>query len=383
MSMNFEVTEQQLYNMENQARREFIKTGTVVSSALLTSAFISTEKNMGLNNTRMKVSEKRRLGSGKNSIDVSPVGLGCMGMSFHRSFIPERKSMIELIRKSYELGVTFFDTAEVYGPFVNETLVGEAIKPFRKNITLCSKFGFDIQDHKMTGKFNSNPKHIREVVEASLKRLNTEVIDLLYQHRVDPNVPVEDVAGTVKDLIQEGKVKHFGMSEATGEQIRRAHKVQPLTALQSEYSLLTREPESTVFSVCEELGIGFVPYSPLSRGYLTGYINERTKYNPANDNRPTLPRYQPEAVIANWKFIDILTEFGNQRGYTAGQVALAWLMAQKPWIVPIPGTTKMAHMYENFAASTIEFSSEDLVKLTADLAKVSVVGARTAAPVTR
>lgn len=276
MSMNFEVTEQQLYNMENQARREFIKTGTVVSSALLTSAFISTEKNMGLNNTRMKVSEKRRLGSGKNSIDVSPVGLGCMGMSFHRSFIPERKSMIELIRKSYELGVTFFDTAEVYGPFVNETLVGEAIKPFRKNITLCSKFGFDIQDHKMTGKFNSNPKHIREVVEASLKRLNTEVIDLLYQHRVDPNVPVEDVAGTVKDLIQEGKVKHFGMSEATGEQIRRAHKVQPLTALQSEYSLLTREPESTVFSVCEELGIGFVPYSPLSRGYLTGYINERS-----------------------------------------------------------------------------------------------------------
>ncbi len=383
MYMNFEVTEQQLYKMENQARRDFIKTGTLVSGALLSSAFISTEKNMDLNITGKKLSEIRRLGSGKNSIDVSPVGLGCMGMSFHRSFIPERKSMIELIRKSYELGVTFFDTAEVYGPFVNETLVGEAIKPFRKNITLCSKFGFDIQDNKMTGKFNSNPKHIREVVEASLKRLNTDVIDLLYQHRVDPNVPVEDVAGTVKDLIQEGKVKHFGMSEATGEQIRRAHKIQPLTALQSEYSLLTREPESTVFSVCEELGIGFVPYSPLSRGYLTGYINERTKYNPANDNRPTLPRYQPEAVIANWKFIDILTEFGNQRGYTAGQVALAWLMAQKPWIVPIPGTTKMAHMYENFAASTIVFSSEELGKLTADLAKVSVVGARTATPVAR
>ncbi len=383
MCMNFEVTEQPLNKMENQARRDFIKTGTLVSGALLSSAFISTKKNMDLNNTGMKLSEKRRLGSGKNSIDVSPVGLGCMGMSFHRSFIPERKSMIELIRKSYELGVTFFDTAEVYGPFVNETLVGEAIKPFRKNITLCSKFGFDIQDNKMTGKFNSNPKHIREVVEASLKRLNTDVIDLLYQHRVDPNVPVEDVAGTVKDLIQEGKVKHFGMSEATGEQIRRAHKIQPLTALQSEYSLLTREPESTVFSVCEELGIGFVPYSPLSRGYLTGYINERTKYNPANDNRPTLPRYQPEAVIANWKFIDILTEFGNQRGYSAGQVALAWLMAQKPWIVPIPGTTKMAHMYENFAASTIVFSSEELGKLTADLAKVSVVGARTATPVAR
>jgi aryl-alcohol dehydrogenase-like predicted oxidoreductase len=303
-----------------------------------------------------------------------------MGMSFHRSFIPERKYMVDVIRKAYDLGVTFFDTAEVYGPYTNETLVGEAIKPFRKNITLCSKFGFDIQDNKMTGKLNSNPKHIREVVEASLKRLNTDVIDLLYQHRVDPNIPIEDVAGTVKDLIKEGKVKHFGMSEANEEQIRRAHKIQPLTALQSEYSLLTREPESTVFAVCEELGIGFVPYSPLSRGYLTGYINERTKYNPSNDNRPTLPRYQPDAVIANWKFIDILTEFGNQRGFTAGQVALAWLMAQKPWFVPIPGTTKIAHLYENCSAATVEFSKDELTQLTEDFSKVNVVGSRNALP---
>jgi aryl-alcohol dehydrogenase-like predicted oxidoreductase len=230
----------------------------------------------------------------------------------------------------------------------------------------------------MTGKLNSHPKHIREVVEASLKRLNTDVIDLLYQHRVDPNIPVEDVAGTVKDLIKEGKVKHFGMSEANEDQIRRSHKIQPLTALQSEYSLLTREPESTVLPVCEELGIGFVPYSPLSRGYLTGYINERTKYDPSNDNRPSLPRYQPEAVIANWKFIDILTEFGNQRGYTAGQVALAWLMAQKQWIVPIPGTTKIAHLYENCSVENISFSKDELIKLTADLSKLNVAGSRNA-----
>jgi hypothetical protein len=378
--MNFIVTIHKMLNMKNQQRRDFIKTGSLLSGAILSSAFTSNDKKMNLNSSGMKTSEKRRLGSGNNSIEVSALGLGCMGMSFHRSFIPERKYMVDLIRKAYDLGVTFFDTAEVYGPFTNETLVGEAIKPFRKNITLCSKFGFDIHDNKMTGKLNSNPKHIREVVEASLKRLNTDVIDLLYQHRVDPNIPIEDVAGTVKDLIKEGKVKHFGMSEANEEQIRRAHKIQPLTALQSEYSLLTREPESTVFAVCEELGIGFVPYSPLSRGYLTGYINERTKYNPSNDNRPTLPRYQPDAVIANWKFIDILTEFGNQRGFTPGQVALAWLMAQKPWIVPIPGTTKIAHLYENCSAATVEFSKDELTKLTEAFSKVNVVGSRNALP---
>jgi aryl-alcohol dehydrogenase-like predicted oxidoreductase len=378
--MNFVVSNHKMLKMKNQQRRDFIKTGTLISGAILSSAFVSEDNKMNLNNSGMKNSEKRILGSGNNSIEVSSLGLGCMGMSFNRSFIPERKYMVDVIRKAYDLGVTFYDTAEVYGPFTNETLVGEAIKPFRKKIILCSKFGFDIQDNKMTGKLNSHPKHIREVVEASLKRLNTDVIDLLYQHRVDPNIPVEDVAGTVKDLIKEGKVKHYGMSEANEDQIRRSHKIQPLTALQSEYSLLTREPESTVFPVCEELGIGFVPYSPLSRGYLTGYINERTKYNPANDNRPSLPRYQPEAVIANWKFIDILTEFGNQRGYTAGQVALAWLMVQKPWIVPIPGTTKIAHLYENCAVANIEFSKDELQKLTTDLSKIPVAGSRNAPP---
>ena len=350
---------------------------TLISGALMSSAFTNAQTDEKDQTTRiMKNTSARILGSGKHQIQVSPLGLGCMGMSFNRSFIPDRKYMVEVIRKAYDLGVTFFDTAEVYGPFTNETLVGEAIKPFRKNITLCSKFGFDIQDNKMTGKLNSNPKHIREVVDASLKRLNTDVIDLLYQHRVDLNVPVEDVAGTVKELIKEGKVKHFGMSEANAEQIRKAHAIQPLTALQSEYSLLTREPESTVLPVCEELGIGFVPYSPLSRGYLTGFINERTKYNPSNDNRATLPRYRPDAVIANWAMVDILTEFGNQRGYTAGQVALAWLMEQKPWIVPIPGTTKTAHLQENLWSVNIKFSKDELQKLNEDFSKVKIVGAR-------
>jgi aryl-alcohol dehydrogenase-like predicted oxidoreductase len=363
--------------MQNQ-RRDFIKMSTLISGALMSSAFTNAQTDEKDQTTRiMKNTSARILGSGKHQIQVSPLGLGCMGMSFNRSFIPDRKYMVEVIRKAYDLGVTFFDTAEVYGPFTNEILVGEAIKPFRKNITLCSKFGFDIQDNKMTGKLNSNPKHIREVVEASLKRLNTDVIDLLYQHRVDPNVPVEDVAGTVKELIKEGKVKHFGMSEANAEQIRKAHAIQPLTALQSEYSLLTREPESTVLPVCEELGIGFVPYSPLSRGYLTGFINERTKYNPSNDNRATLPRYRPDAVIANWAMVDILTEFGNQRGYTAGQVALAWLMEQKPWIVPIPGTTKTAHLHENLWSVNIKFNNDELQKLNDDFSKVKVVGSRT------
>ncbi|SFQ45413.1 Predicted oxidoreductase [Parafilimonas terrae] len=273
------------------------------------------------------------------------------------------------------MGVTFFDTAEAYGPFKNEALVGEALAPFRKDIIICSKFGFNIQDGKLAG-LNSKPAHIREVVEQSLKRLKTDYIDLLYQHRVDPNVPIEDVAGTVKDLIQEGKVKHFGLSEAGAQTIRKAHAVQPLTALQSEYSLMTRQPENDVIKVCEELGIGFVPYSPVSRGFLSGYINEHTKYNPDNDNRPTLPRYQPDAIKANWVMIDTLSEFGNQRGLTAAQVALAWLLAQKPFIVPIPGTTKLAHLQENLWSAGYEFTSQELQELTAALSKIKIVGDR-------
>jgi aryl-alcohol dehydrogenase-like predicted oxidoreductase len=230
---------------------------------------------------------------------------------------------------------------------------------------------------------NSNPAHIRQVVEQSLKRLKTEVIDLLYQHRVDPKVPMEDVAGTVRDLINEGKVRHFGLSEAGVESIRKAHAVQPLTAVQTEFSLMTREPAQQVLPVCEELGIGFVPYSPLCRAYLTGYINERTKYISANDNRPTLPRYKPEAIIANWGIIDVLTEFGNQRGYTPAQVSIAWLLAQKPWIVPIPGTTKQAHLQENLWSAGIEFSSEELKSITDAIAKIQITGDRYATPQTK
>ena len=369
--------------MTNQDRRNFLKTGTALSASMIASSFmnfipskaIASKETSG--NKKYSKGKSRILGSGKHSIEVSyGLGLGCMGMSFNRSFIPEKKPMIALIRKAHEMGVNLFDTAEAYGPFTNEELVGEAIAPFRKEIILCSKFGFDIQNNKMTGGLNSHPAHIREVVEQSLKRLKTDVIDLLYQHRVDPKIPIEEVAGTVKDLIKEGKVKHFGLSEAGVLNIRKAHAVQPITALQTEFSLMTREPLEDVIPVCEELGIGFVPYSPLSRALLTGYINERTKYIASNDNRATLPRYTAESIKANWGIIDILVEFGNQRGYTAAQVALAWLLAQKPWIVPIPGTTKLAHLQENLWSSDIEFTAEEFTKLTNDISKIKIMGDR-------
>lgn len=317
----------------------------------------------------------RVLGSGKQSLQVSALGLGCMGMSYHRSFVPERGAMIRLIRNAVASGVTLFDTAEVYGPYVNEALVGEALSPVRKEVRISTKFGFHIQNNEMAG-LNSRPEHIRKVVEESLRRLRTDYIDLLYQHRVDPQVPIEDVAGTVKELIAQGKVRRFGLSEANAETIRKAHAVQPLTAVQSEYSLMWKAPESSVLQVCEELGIGFVPYSPLCRGYLAGFLNERTKFNPKNDNRATLPRYQPEAIKANWAMIDLLTGFGNQRGYTAAQVALAWLLAQRPWIVPIPGTTKMAHLLENLLSSQIVFQPGELEQLTRAAAEIKIVGER-------
>lgn len=362
-------------------RRNFLKAGATLSASLLANpAFCvnSAQSNPMDNGTNKggKTSLKHRtLGSGKQSLEVSALGLGCMGMNYHRSFVPDRKSMIALIRKAVELGVTLFDTAEVYGPYINEELVGEALAPLRKDILICSKFGFNIQNGQMAG-LNSKPNHIRSVVEQSLKRLKTDHIDLLYQHRVDPQVPIEEVAGTVKDLIREGKVRRFGLSEASAENIRKAHAVQPLTALQSEYSLMWRKPEEDVLKVCEELGIGFVPYSPLCRGYLSGFINERTKFIASNDNRATLPRYAPDAIKANWVMIDVLTEFGNQRGYTAAQVALAYLLAQKPWIVPIPGTTKLAHLQENLWASEIEFTPDELKAMTEALSKITVVGDR-------
>ncbi|HET6769426.1 MAG TPA: aldo/keto reductase [Chitinophagaceae bacterium] len=366
--------------MKHQDRRSFLKVSTTLGASLLaTSAFsnTATEKRSIIEQRTKGGAAKikhRTLGSGKHSLNVSALGLGCMGMSYHRSYVPDKKIMIDLIRKAPDLGVTFFDTAEAYGPLVNEELVGGAIQPFRKEIILATKFGF-VEGKPGLG-LDSRPQTIRKVVEHSLKSLRTDYIDLLYQHRVDPKVAMEDVAGTVTDLIREGKVKHFGLSEANSESIRKAHAVQPVTALQSEYSLMTRQPEKDVINVCEELGIGFVPYSPLSRGYLSGFINERTKYNPANDNRPTLPRYQPDAIKANWTMIDVLKEFGNQRGLTAAQVALAWLLAQKPWIVPIPGTTKLAHLQENLWAADFEFTPEELKTITAALSKITIVGDR-------
>jgi aryl-alcohol dehydrogenase-like predicted oxidoreductase len=371
--------------MENQNRRNFLKTGTMLSASALASSMISITPSVAkAANVSAPKDRYRTLGTGNHSIKVAyGLGLGCMGMSWNRSFVPDRKYMIQTIRKAYDMGVNLFDTAEAYGPFVNEQLVGEAIKPFRKNITLCSKFGFVIENNKLTGGFNSKPAHIRQVVEQSLKRLNTEYIDLLYQHRVDANVPMEDVAETVKDLIKEGKVKHFGLSEAGPENIRKAHAIQPLTAIQTEYSLLTRDPEKEILPVCEELGIGFVPYSPLSRAFLTGYINERTKYVDGNDNRGSLPRYKPEAVIANWAIIEVLSIFGNERGLTVAQVALAWLQAQKTWIVPIPGTTKLAHLQENLWSANYVFTADELNQLTQSVSKVQIVGARYPTPQTK
>lgn len=316
----------------------------------------------------------RMVGSGKHSIKVSALGFGCMGMSYHRSFVPDKKAMIALLRKAPELGVNFFDTAEAYGPLVNEELVGEALAPFRKDIIIATKFGF--KDGKPSLGLDSRPERIKLVVEHSLKSLRTDYIDLLYQHRVDPNIPIEEVAGAVKDLIKAGKVKNFGMSEASSENIRKAHAVQPLTALQSEYSLMTRQPETDVIKVCEELGIGFVPYSPLSRGMLSGYLNERTKYNANNDNRPSLPRYQKDALIANWPLIEILKDFGDHRGLTVAQVALAWLLAQKSFIVPIPGTTKLAHLQENMWAVDYAFAADELHTLTTEINKIKIVGDR-------
>jgi aryl-alcohol dehydrogenase-like predicted oxidoreductase len=356
-------------------RRDFLKAGATLGVALLAAPTLSaTHLSSMEKNHSNSTSKYRALGTGKHSLKVSALGFGCMGMSYHRSFVPDRKAMIALLRKAPDLGINFFDTAEAYGPLVNEELVGEAVAPFRKEIIIATKFGF--KEGKPSLGLDSRPARIRQVVEHSLKSLRTDYIDLLYQHRVDPNIPMEDVAGTVKELIKEGKVKNFGLSEANGDNIRKAHAVQPLTALQSEFSLMTRQPETDVIKVCEELGIGFVPYSPLSRGLLSGYINERTKYNADNDNRQSLPRYQKDALIANWPLIETLKEFGDHRGLTVAQVALAWLLSQKPFIVPIPGTTKLAHLQENLWAVDYEFTTDELQKLTADINKVKILGER-------
>ena len=309
---------------------------------------------------------------GKSALEVSALGLGCMGMNHHRGPAPERNAMIALLLAAVARGISFFDTAEVYGPFTNEELVGHALAPLAKEVVIATKFGFDLGPGG-SGGLNSRPERIRQVAEASLKRLRVEAIHLFYQHRVDPAVPIEDVAGTVKDLIAEGKVKHFGLSEAGASTIRRAHAVQPVTALQSEYSIWWREPEAEVLPACEELGIGFVPFSPLGRGFLTGKIDETTVFG-ENDNRGSLPCFTPEARKANQPMVHLLEEIGRTKDATPAQVALAWLLAQKPWIVPIPGTTKLARLDENLGALGVALSAEDLSAIESASARLKIEG---------
>jgi aryl-alcohol dehydrogenase-like predicted oxidoreductase len=317
--------------------------------------------------------QKRKLG--KSGLEVSALGLGCMGMSFSYPPFPEKKDMISLLRAAVDRGVTFFDTAEVYGPFVNEELVGEALAPVRGQVAIATKFGFGFDaDRKQTG-LDSRPAHIKQVAEASLKRLKTDVIDLFYQHRVDVNVPIEDVAGAVKDLIAAGKVRHFGMSEAAAKTVRRAHAVQPVAALQSEYSLWWRAPETDVIPTLEELGIGFVPFSPLGKGFLTGKIDAGTTFE-SNDFRNIVPRFTPEARKANQALVELLAKIAARKNATPAQIALAWLLAQKPWIVPIPGTTKLHRLEENIGAVAVELTPDDLREINSAASKIEVQGAR-------
>jgi aryl-alcohol dehydrogenase-like predicted oxidoreductase len=320
--------------------------------------------------------QKRKLGN--SNLEVSALGLGCMGMSFSYGPPKDKQEMTALLHAAVDRGITFFDTAEVYGPFTNEELVGEALGPFHKHLVIATKFGFDVSgSDKRPGAagVNSRPDNIKNAVEGSLKRLKIETIDLLYQHRVDPNVPIEDVAGAVKKLIEVGKVKHFGLSEAGVQTIRRAHAVQPITALQSEYSLWTRKPENEVIPTLEELGIGFVPYSPLGKGFLTGKMNENTKLD-SSDFRSTLPRFTPEAMKANQALVDLLGQIAQRKNATPAQIALAWLLAQKPWIVPIPGTTKLNRLDENIGAVAVELTAEDLQEIEIAASKITVQGAR-------
>jgi len=316
--------------------------------------------------------QKRKLG--KSNLEVSAIGLGCMGMSFGYGPAVDKQQGISVIRAAVERGVTFFDTAEVYGPYANEELVGEALAPFRKQVAIATKFGFKFEDGKQVG-LDSRPEHIKEAAEGSLKRLNLEAIDLYYQHRVDPNVPIEEVAGAVKDLIQQGKVKHFGLSEAGVQTIRRAHSVQPVTALQSEYSLWWREPEEVILPTLEELGIGFVPFSPLGKGFLTGAIKQDTEFA-TGDFRNVVPRFSPENRGANQAMVDLVAKYAQQKQATPAQIAIAWVLAQKPWIVPIPGTTKLNRLEENLGAVNVELTPDDLRQLDVAASKIQVKGER-------
>jgi aryl-alcohol dehydrogenase-like predicted oxidoreductase len=320
--------------------------------------------------------DKRTLGT--NGLEVSAIGLGCMSMTGGYSDKPDRREMISLIRTALDRGVTFFDTAEIYGPYANEELVGEALAPHQGEVVIATKFGWDIDpvERKPRGRVTSRPEVIKQVVDGSLQRLRVDTIDLYYQHRVDPDVPIEDVAGAVRELIEAGKVKHFGMSEAAAQTIRRAHAVQPVTAVQNEYSLWWRRPEEEVLAACEELGIGFVPYSPLGKGFLTGTITASTSFDASNDIRSTIPRFTPEALQHNQAMVDLLASIAQRRGATPGQIALSWLLAQKPWIVPIPGTRKLHRLEENIGAADVELSADELAEIEGAASKIEVQGGR-------
>jgi aryl-alcohol dehydrogenase-like predicted oxidoreductase len=354
---------------DGMSRRDLLATAALAAAGLAVSP-VSAAPQKPANTPKSSRSERRKLGS----LEVSPLGLGCMGGSAFYLPLPGRQRMISVIRDAVERGVTFFDTAEAYGPFTNEEIVGEALAPFKGKVVIATKFGFSYQDGRTTGR-NSRPENIRRAVEGSLTRLKVDAIDLLYQHRVDPDVPIEDVAGTVKELVQAGKVKHFGLSEPGPKTIRRAHAVHPVTAIQNEYSLLERGPENEVLSICEELGIGFVPWGPVARGFLTGRFGEGTRFA-AEDNRASVPRFAPDAMKANMALSDLVRRWAERKGVTPAQFSLAWLLAQKPWIVPIPGTTDPHHLAENLGALAVDFTPDELRQFRADLSNVRIVGER-------
>lgn len=351
------------------SRRDLFVTTAIATAGLTIGASVSAA-SQNLPTTKLDLNQRRKLGS----LAVSALGLGCMEGSAYFLPLPGRQRMISVIRDAVEHGVTFFDTAEAYGPFTNEEIVGEALAPFRNKVVIATKFGFAYQDGKLIGR-NSRPEHIKRAVEGSLKRLKVETIDLLYQHRVDPDVPIEDVAGTVKELIKAGKVKHFGLSEPGPKSLRRAHAEHPVTAVQNEYSLLERAPENEILSVVEELGIGFVPWGPVGRGFLTGRFGAGTRFA-AEDHRATIPRFFPDAMQANMALFEVVRQWAERKGVTPAQFSLAWLLAQKPWIVPIPGTTDPHHLVENLGAAPVRFTSDELRQIRVDLSNVKIVGAR-------
>jgi len=372
-------------NELNTGRRSFFKTGAALGAAILLNPVITkVNANQKLLNSHSltsdtdtpAIAQKRRLGSGKFSMEVSALGFGVMGMNYNRGPHPDKKATIRLLHQAVDYGVSLFDTAEVYGPFINEQLAGEALSSYKDKVFITTKFGHDIVNGKGTGRVNSRPGHIKTVAEESLKRLRIDSIPLFYQHRFDPDVPIEEVAGAVKDLIREGKVQRFGLCEVNPEIIRRAHAVQPVTAVQSEYHLMWRIQEENVLPLLEELGIGFVPYSPINRGFLGGTLNEYTKLGPDNDNRASLPRFTPEAMRANYRIVEALNAFGRTRGITSVQIALAWLLSRKSWIVPIPGTTKLSHLEENLRSANILITDGEWRELEQVVIAIPVVGDR-------